>query len=241
MEMHFYARRLTGLLFIAVSLFILCSCSSGKAKTPGETGTRPGEQSAASPACNTTVSASETNNKLTGKPPVVKRARFIPETQNNRDILRIAAEGQADEGKTLSFRYEWTKNNEYAGDSDNISDFKKGDKISVKITPFDCANYGLPLILTTEIKKSTPQLTESNQISFDGGLLLYQVKAVSPDGDPVIYSLLDAPPGMDIDKNRGLIKWVIPENASGKQNVNIKISDDEGGELIYTLNINMGK
>ena len=248
---QFSTRHFLKLVLTAFSMFILCSCSPEKAKTSGEIGTSHGGPLSATQSADRTTEGNSADNSSTPclvtdegstiSRPVLRKACIIPENKDNCDILRAVAEGRDSKGKPLSFKYEWRKNNFYAGDSDSLSDFKKGDKISVEITPFDGKNYGPSRILTTEIKKSTPKLTESNQVSFDGKVLVYQVRAVDPDGYPINYSLMDAPQGMDIDKNSGLIKWVLPGNISGDQSVKVKISDNTGGEVVYTLNIAMGK
>jgi hypothetical protein len=167
---------------------------------------------------------------------IIKKARLVAETQDNGDILRVVAEGQDRKGNPVQLKYEWLKNNEYASDSDTISGFKRGDKISVGITPFDGRNFGQTRTLTSEIKSCTPKLTESKEVSFDGKTLIYQVKAVDPGGDQLTYSLIDPPEGMVIDKDSGLIKWLLSENASGSKSVKVDISNTSGGKLIYTLN-----
>ncbi len=251
MIVHFTARHLVKPLVISVSLFIICSCGPDKTKTAIDRGTSHGgalsvthsddQTKEANSSDNSSMPSLETDKEVMNTHLVLRKACIIPENKDNCDILRVVAEGQDSKGKPLSFKFEWTKNSFYAGDTDSISGFKMGDKISVKITPFDGKNYGPSRILTAEIKKSAPKLTESNQVSFDGKVLLYQIKAVDPDGYPINYSLVSAPQGMDIDKNSGLIKWVLPANISGDQSVKVKISDNAGGEVVYTLNIAIGK
>lgn len=232
-----------GVCVSILSFFILCSCNAEKQAVVDKSKQSASiQQEAAQPhepdsdRSEVMVSESAPVSETMGAPIPIK-AGFKLENTDGKDIIRIIAAGIGSNADKLTFQYEWTKNNEPAGNGDSISGFKRGDKIAVKVTPFDGKNYGQPRILIAEIKKTTPRLTESSRISFDGKVLLYQVKAVSPDGDPITYSLMDAPQGMDIDKNTGLIKWVVPENAPGNQSVKVKMSDNAGGELIYTLNI----
>ncbi len=160
------------------------------------------------------------------------KVKLVLESLNNVDIIRVAAGGK--EG--ITFQYEWTKNGEPAGNSDSISGFKRGDKIAVKITPFEGKEPGQAKILTTEIKNSPPKVVENKKAAFDGKLLTYQVKATDPDGDELSYALEDAPQGMVIDKSTGIVKWTVPKEMQGKQSIKVKISDGHGGETLYTLN-----
>jgi len=239
---------LARLFLTVVAVGCLCSCSPDKAITSGLTGKGCVGQSAvvisdnreAKSSADSSLSAYDNDTESTNTGLMVKKACLIPETQNNSDLLKVVAEGRDKDGKPVSCKYEWSKNGEYAGDTDRISGFRRGDRISVKITPCDGINYGQPRILSAEINKSTPKLIESKQVSFDGNVLVYQVKAMDPDGYPITYSLIDAPQGMEIDKNSGLIKWLLPENASGNQSVNIKISDNAGADIAYAINIPLG-
>ena len=55
----------------------------------------------------------------------------------------------------------------------------------------------------------------------------YYATASDPDGDAVSFSLLQAPAGMSIDSNTGLIAWTPP--ALGTVPVTIRVSDGRGG------------
>jgi hypothetical protein len=170
----------------------------------------------------------------------VTKARFQLETTNNTDIIKVIAEGTVREGNTVTFKYEWTKNNEPAGETDSIKEFKRGDKLSVKITPFDGKEYGQSKTLSTEIKNTTPRVIEHAEIKIDNNLLAYQVKAFDPDGDPLAYSLIEAPEGMTIDETSGLIKWPVDPGSYGKKyGIKVKISDNHGGEVVYSLNLSL--
>ena len=48
-----------------------------------------------------------------------------------------------------------------------------------------------------------PKIVENKLISYEGDLLIYQVKAIDPDGGTLTYSLKDAPKDMVIDSQTG--------------------------------------
>ena len=77
----------------------------------------------------------------------------MPEVFKAGDALYIEASGSDIDGDAVTIIYEWIKNREPAGSSKQIGiPIKRGDKISVKITPFDGEAYGKPIVLNREIK-----------------------------------------------------------------------------------------
>ena len=74
---------------------------------------------------------------------------------------------------------------------------------------------------------------------------VYNVQAVSPDGDAITYSLANnangsAPPtGMTIDPNTGVLSWS-PNVLNGNYNITIQASDGHGGvtDQSYALTVN---
>ncbi len=111
----------------------------------------------------------------------------------------------------------------------------------MKITPYIGELLGQPRTLSTEIKNSTPKVTEDKQVVFEGNVMKYQVKATDPDGDKLTYALEDAPEGMTIDSNTGLVQWPVKDDFSGNVSFKVKISDGNGGEIVYALSTNIEK
>ncbi|MCW5980904.1 MAG: M36 family metallopeptidase [Bryobacteraceae bacterium] len=66
-----------------------------------------------------------------------------------------------------------------------------------------------------------------------GDAYSYKIQATDPDGDPLLYELLDGPAGMTVDQS-GLVKWTagfIEERAA------IAVSDGRGGKAIHGFSI----
>jgi hypothetical protein len=184
------------------------------------------------------------NNSRPGNyEPILNEARLQLESVDNVDKLTVILPGKDnDNNNTKKYNYEWFVNNSVNTTSTNtIYGFKKGDKISVKITPSDGATLGQPKVLSIEIANVTPKVVENKKISFDGKLLSYQVKAVDPSGGPVTYALNDAPKGMTIDSQTGLINWQVRQEDYGQHNIKVKISNNGGAEVVYPLNLDIGK
>jgi hypothetical protein len=91
------------------------------------------------------------------------------------------------------------------------------------------------------ISNSAPMITSSPPNSVEGMTYLYQVKADDPDNDPITFTLKSAPKGMEIEKETGLIRWVIRKEDRGTHAIEIEASDGEGGRSLqrYTLTVEL--
>jgi hypothetical protein len=194
----------------------------------------PSSQSAQGKTAGGQLEVSSRNNL-----PLVDSAALQTESLNTGERIRVIAKGGDKDSDSLTFTYAWTKNGEPAGEGDSITGFKKGDKLSVKITPYDGKEYGQAKTLTTVINNTPPKIMEHKQITFDGKTYTYQVKAFDPDGDTLIYTLKEAPLGMVINRSTGLITWKVDEKTSGKFPASVQVSDGQGGETVYSFEVSI--
>ncbi len=235
-------RHLFYFILACLFFFSIYSCSSEKTQT-ASIAEKDGTSSAGKPSTEVgspgTISQRGSKPEASAKgsettpannPPAITKAELRPENIRNTDSLKIVAEGSDKDGDEVTFNYEWIKNSEPAGNSNTITGFKRGDKISVRITPFDGKDYGQPKTIYTEIRNTNPKIVEHKEAMFDGKSYSYQVRAADPDGDPLSYSLKSAPPGMTIDPLTGLIKWEVPPDFKGKNPIIVSVTDDHGGE-----------
>lgn len=144
-------------------------------------------------------------------PPELSSVKIMPETFKPGDKLYIDAAGSDIDGDDVTVSFEWTKNGEPAGNSKEINaEIKRGDRISVKITPYDGETYGNPITLNREIRNLPPMIAKENKSIFDGKTYTYQINAVDPDEDQLTYTLKEGPDGMTIDPANGIITWEVP-------------------------------
>jgi hypothetical protein len=171
------------------------------------------------------------------------KAKLQIESSGNKDILRVVIERVEKDSKEIMYKYEWFINNQPVGaGGDSISGFKRGDKIAVKITPFSDDKFGQSRVLNIEIQNTTPKISEGKELKYDGKVFSYQVGAVDPDGDTLLYTLVEAPPGMTIDAATGILNWQLKEGDYGtKQSVKVRITDGKGGEIIYPMEVTPDK
>lgn len=169
-------------------------------------------------------------------PPEISKIKFIPEVFKPGDILGVDVTGKDIDDDKVTFIYEWTKNKEPAGSDKQIgAPIKRGDKISVKITPFDGEAYGKPITFERDIKNISPIINEHTNYKFDGKTYSYQVNATDPDEDILTYSLKSAPSGMTINPKTGLIQWNVPAEFKGKAVFSVSATDGHGGESTQNL------
>ena len=176
--------------------------------------------------------------QIQNSPPEISKIKILPEIFKPGDALSVEASGSDADGDEVTLTYEWTKNGEPSGNSKQINALlRKGDKVDIKITPYDGEAYGRTVILHREIGNLPPVITENIKHDFDGISYAYQVKAADPDGDPLTYSLKSAPSGMTIDPSTGSIKWTVPADFKGKASLTVSVTDGRGGEAVQTLTI----
>jgi hypothetical protein len=178
---------------------------------------------------------------IVNAPPELNRVKIMPEVFKPEDKLYIDAAANDVDGDDVSIVYEWTLNGELSGNTKEItSEVKRGDKISVKVTPHDGEAYGSSITLNREIRNLPPMLAKENKPVFDGNTYTCQINAVDPDGDNLTYTLKEGPQGLTIGPESGTITWDVPPGYTGNQNIKVLISDNQGGELLapFILKIN---
>src|SRR3990167_2885808 len=155
----------------------------------------------------------------------------------------IVYKGVPDE--STSFIYEWKQNgSDLTGASEEKLEwregFKKGDTITVAVTPYSDLGRG---VMSAEgsfkIPNSPPVITSEPGTSFEEGRFSYIVEALDPDGDPIDFSLKNAPRGMTIEPAPGLIIWEYGEKDAGDYKVIVIVTDSEGAESRQELTLSI--
>jgi hypothetical protein len=150
------------------------------------------------------------------------------------------------DGDTVDVIYQWSKNDMSLFEtSDTLTvsdDFKRGDKISLKVIPDDGRLKGTPLTMNLSIANAAPVINPSQAIfRYDGSTYTDQVKASDPDGDPLTYALKAGPPGMTINPSTGLIEWSVPADFKGTAQITVSVTDDHGGETFEGFTVDFGR
>ena len=140
---------------------------------------------------------------------------------------------QAPDGMAIDLetgRVRWTPNQDQLGPH-NVTlraedPFLAGDIQSFTV---EVRSSNLPPIVTT-----TPETT-----AFVDENYRYHVGAEDPDGDALTFTLAEAPAGMTIDTQSGLIQWQPTPDDVGLHVVHVQVTDTSGGETeqVYPVTV----
>jgi hypothetical protein len=216
--------------FAIVTVFLVSACSKKQ----------DGTESPSAGATRERSSASEEPVMLAKKTILsegVRSAKFVLETKDGNDVLNVVVLDKVKDSDSIKYDYEWARNGEPAGKGTSVSGFKRGDKMSVKITPVAGETLGRSRTLTTEIKNSTPKIIELKSIAGDEKQLSYQVVAKDADGDALTYSLVDGVKGITIDPKSGMVRYSVDPAAPADITATVKVVDGQGGEVLYPLKV----
>lgn len=173
----------------------------------------------------------------------VAKAKLQFETADGKTLIKVIIDrATGADGRDVVYKFDWTVNGQPAGDgTDRLGGFKRGDRVGVKVTPVEGDKPGQARFLDVLINNMPPQVAESRQVSFDGKTFVYQVKGTDPDGDTVSYALEDAPQGMTINSQTGLITWPITEKDYGERTFKVKIDDGKSGVATHPVKVEIPK
>ncbi len=82
-------------------------------------------------------------------------------------------------------------------------------------------------------------IIDHKDASFDGKKYTYQVNASDSDGDSLTFNLDKAPDGMKIDKQTGLITWLVAPDVTGSFSAQVSVTDGHGGKSLYNFTVNI--
>jgi hypothetical protein len=162
---------------------------------------------------------------------VIRNFRFIHADEKAGTGLRVLVEGHDADGDAVQFQIAWRRNGEPAGSGDRLTaPLKRGDKVTVTVTPFDGKDRGESVTLSREILNAAPVIEGQERFQVSDDAVVFHVQASDPDGDLLTYSLKDAPTGMSIDRGTGWVRWVTSPGTTGKVPFTVIVSDGAGGE-----------
>ena len=173
----------------------------------------------------------------------VAKAKLQLETVDGKATIKVVIDrAPGTDGRDVVYKFDWTLNGQPAGDgSDRLAGFKRADRVGVKVTPVEGDKPGQARFLDFLVNNMPPQVTESKQVSFDGKTFVYQVTGSDPDGDTLTYALEDAPEGMTINSQTGLVTWQVKENDFGEKTFKVKINDGKSGVATHPVKVDIPK
>jgi hypothetical protein len=138
------------------------------------------------------------------------------------------------DGDNVGVRYRWYKGETVVNDGEDssldVSTFMARETLQVEVIASDGA--AAPTVARSkvyEFSNTPPRIMSTPGTVPQNGQYAYQVQAEDPDGDAIVFSLEDGPPGMTIDARSGLISWTPAADAAGVKHVRIMAKDARGG------------
>jgi len=209
---------------------------SGDRKAPASS-TPPAEDAASSPSPQSDGSTAgrgavqATGSADRNSPPEIRGVRFVGGDGRPGNTLGVEADGYDADGDAVQFEIAWQRNGQPAGTGSRLTaPVKRGDKVSVAITPFDGKDRGITATLSREILNTPPAVEGQGQFQVTDDAVTFHIRASDADGDPLTFSLKDAPAGMSIDRKTGLVRWATSPGTTGKVPFTVVVSDGSGGE-----------
>lgn len=189
------------------------------------------------------VGASQSVTIANSPPRVVNISSIPAEIFAGKDVSVTPVAEDAD-GDTVDFAYLWLIN----GEADSRlteatlpgNSFTKGDTIQVQIVPNDFYEDGPAYLSYVQlIPNAPPEIVSTPPQGISSLDYRYQVEATDSDDSVLVYRLAEAPVGMTIGTDTGLIEWSLADIAPGVYSIVIIVADPEGAEAAqgYTLTI----
>ena len=172
----------------------------------------------------------------------IEHASIHFEMVEGREVLKVKIDKiSGSQDREINYKYEWMVNDNPAGDGGNtLKDFKRGDKISVKITPTSGDIIGSARTFAVYVQNAAPIVSVEKPGSFSNKTFAMKLKSADSDGDQLTYGLASGPDGMVVDEKTGAISWPYGDK-EGIYPAVVKISDGHGGETTYQFTVTIPK
>jgi hypothetical protein len=171
------------------------------------------------------------------RPPRVTSLRLLPDEPRGADHLMAVVEGTDPEGDALEFVHRWWRNGALiagqTGPTLAPDQFRRRDEVRVEVAATDGFEQGTWVSSAVRTIANTPPRILSKPNYQMGGPSRYEyaIEADDQDGDtPLRYELVAGPKGMHVDVVTGQVTWLVPPGTTGVQNVEIAVSDPNGGQ-----------
>jgi hypothetical protein len=155
----------------------------------------------------------KTQTAKTNSPPVITAVNILPEKPTKETELNLSLQSKDPDGDPVTYYFQWIKNDEEMNgeNKNNLSskNFKKGDFIRVRVTPFDGKVNGKPFLSTpVKILNSLPVVQEvwiDPKVAYATERLKANVKSSDIDRDFIYYTYQWEKNGVVLNEERGEI------------------------------------
>jgi hypothetical protein len=147
----------------------------------------------------------------TNSPPVITSVNILPGKPNRESELNLLIQSQDPDGDPITYQYQWLKNEEeIIGQNQNTlkkGNFKKGDLIQVRVTPFDGKVDGTPFLSPPVRILNSPPIVQKiwiePKLAYVTDRLKAYVKSFDSDGDFIYLTYQWEKNGVVLNEERG--------------------------------------
>lgn len=153
------------------------------------------------------------NQPKKNHPPVILSANITPEKPTVESELSVVIQSNDPDGDPITYQYQWIKNEkEILGETKptlSKGNFKKGDFISVRVTPSDGKSSGKSFISSPVMIINSPPVIEKiwiePKVAYVRDNLSVQIKSYDKDGDFIYYTYRWEKNGVELSDEKGEI------------------------------------
>ncbi|PLX83428.1 MAG: hypothetical protein C0616_00160 [Desulfuromonas sp.] len=196
-------------------------------------------------AANDVTSTSE-NVTIQNAAPVVVDAPVTLTIDGDEKYFEVNPQVEDADFDIIDLSYEWRVNRELREDIEGnrfpLVGLNRDDRLEVRIKPNDGLVDG-PAFLVSDIvvQNSPPKITSLPTQNFSAAIYSYQVVAADPEGDPITFNLGEAPEGMSIDAETGMLTWPLQGVSPGDYTIEIRARDSAGAETVQSFSLSLGE
>jgi len=178
---------------------------------------------------------------IVNSPPTIQSVTLDPVNIHAGSTVTANATASDADGDEVRFQFAWAVNGQSVTDkSPTLSGekFRKGDQISLIVTPFDSFGAGPEFVCRPiVVPPGLPEIVSTPPSASATGTYVYEVRAVHPDGDVITYSLGNAPAGMTINSRTGRLEWRLDKGAAGDHIIEVIAQDSNGSRVVQRFNL----
>lgn len=197
---------------------------------PGQTGGRPGVQSATEPQ-----SATES-----GPSSDMEEVGLDPASPVTGDSLKatIVPSSSGESGK--EFLYRWKVDGLVVQESPSnvlARPIKRGDFVEVEVSAQKPGGTGKFVSRYATVGNAPPEVKLSSQNMGSDGKYEGHLEGKDPEQDSITFGLRNGPQGMTVDPYSGVIRWAAGPEVQGVFSVEVSAKDSQGAETALSFQI----
>jgi hypothetical protein len=179
---------------------------------------------------------------IKNSPPAINFIKISQDSPQHGTDLSLNADVADADGDDVILRVRWFVNEEEVSTDEVLSGskIKAADKAYALVTPFDGTDEGLTVNSGWVLVQNSPPEFVSGPPTMGERTMNSEIEVIDGDGDNVVLSLEESPPGMRLEGNR--LIWEAPGLEKDTSfAVKIKARDERGGETVVSFSLDLRK